>query len=144
MVPPHLQDLLDRTCEGLTEDQQEKVTQLLIKWQDIFARTKLELGRTHLAEHEIDTGSVAPIKQRVRRLPIHKQDVEAQLVKDMLDQGVIERSNSPWASPIVLVQKHDGSTRYCVDYRMLNRATVKDSHPLPRIDESLDALGGST
>ena len=144
VVPPHLLDLHKTTCEGLTPEQQQKVTKLLIKWQDIFAKDKLELGRTHLAEHSIDTGTTPPIKQRVRRVPIHKQDVEAKLVQDMIDQGVIERSNSPWASPIVLVKKHDGSIRYCIDYRQLNKATVKDSHPLPRIDESLDALGGSS
>ena len=53
---------------------------------------------------------------------------------------MIEPSNSPWASPVVLVQKKDGSLRYCIDYRKLNAVTRKDSYPLPRIDDSLDTL----
>ena len=61
----------------------------------------------------------------------------------MLEKGVIEPSNSPWASPIVLVTKKDGTTRFCVDYRRLNDVTVKDAYPLPRVDECIDALAGS-
>ena len=61
----------------------------------------------------------------------------------MLKQGIIEPSQSPWSSPVCLVQKKDGSSRFCVDYRKLNNLTLKDSYQLPCIDESLDALRGS-
>ncbi len=61
----------------------------------------------------------------------------------MLDRGVIEPCQSSWASPVVLVTKKDGTTCFCVDYRKLNDVTKKDAYPLPRIDETLDALRGS-
>ena len=62
----------------------------------------------------------------------------------MLDNGVIVPSHSPWASPIVLVAKKDGTTRFCVDYRRLNAITKMDVYPLPRIDNSLDLLAGNS
>ena len=61
----------------------------------------------------------------------------------MLTKGFIEPSDSPWASPIVLVTKKDGSTRFCNDYRRLNDVTRKDSFPLPRIDKMIESLAGA-
>ncbi|CAF3946591.1 unnamed protein product, partial [Rotaria sp. Silwood1] len=58
----------------------------------------------------------------------------------MLAQGVITPSKSPWASPVVLALKKDGSIRFCIDYRKLNDVTIRDAYPIPRIDDTLDAL----
>ena len=88
--------------------------------------------------HSIDTG---PVRQQARRLPVHQKQEVCELLDDMLSRGVIEPSHSPWASPIVLVRKKDGSIRFCVDFRKVNDCTHKDAQPLPRIDDSLDALG---
>ena len=61
----------------------------------------------------------------------------------MEDIGAIQRSNSPWASPVVLVKKKDGTLRFCIDLRKLNSRTIKDVYSLPRIKESLDCLNGA-
>ena len=71
-----------------------------------------------------------------------KMKKEEACVTEMLTGGQIEASDSPWSSPVVLVTKKDGGTRFCVDYRQLNDATVKDAYPLPRIDDTLDMLAG--
>jgi len=107
---------------------------------EVFSTGKQDLGRTDLVYHHIHTGDEAPVKQPARRLPIHYQREVGKLLEEMQQQGVVEPSCSPWASPIVLVRKKDGSLRFCVDYRKLNKITKKDSYPLPRVDDLLDSL----
>ena len=84
-----------------------------------------------------------PINLPYRRIPPHHFREVRELIEKFLDQGIIKRSDSPYASPVVLVQKRDGSLRICVDYRRLNAETLRDSFPLPRIEESLEALRGA-
>lgn len=84
-----------------------------------------------------------PIKQAPRRIPLHLREEVEHIVQEMKQRGVIEESRSPWVSPVVLVKKKDGSLRFCVDYRKLNAVTVKDSYPLPRIEDILDQLSGN-
>ena len=93
-----------------------------------------------MVKHTINTGDHKPIKQRPRRLPLAKREAEREEVDKMLQAGVIEPSSSPWASPIVLVTKKDGSIRYCIDYRQLNNITLKDSYPLPHPQDCLESL----
>jgi transposase InsO family protein len=142
-VPVHLTDLYDRSSTHLNDDEKTSLAALLTKYQDVFSKAPEDLGQTDRVKHSIDTGTAKPIRQAPRRLPIGKRDTEKQEIDKMLERGVIEPSNSAWSSPIVLVTKKDGSTRFCVDYRSLNDVTVKDAYPLPRVDDCLDALSGA-
>ena len=96
-----------------------------------------------MVKHSIVTGDNPPIKQPSRRVPPTKREHVRQLVLDMLKKDVVQPSSSPWASPIVVVQKKDGSCRFCMDYRKINTITRKDADPLPRIDDTIEALSGS-
>ncbi|GFX69071.1 retrovirus-related Pol polyprotein from transposon 297 [Trichonephila clavipes] len=89
------------------------------------------------------TGDHAPINQRAYRVSPTERRIIHEEVQKMLDEGIVQPSESPWSSPIVLVRKKDGSWRFCVDYRKLNSVTKKDVYPLPRIDDTLDCLKGA-
>ena len=140
-------EMLWKLVEGgdgpLTEANKEQLFYLLGEYADIFAISKEDLGRTAKVQHRINTGNSHPIRQPLRRIPPAKWEEVRQLLKEMLDQDVIKPTNSPWASPVVIVKKKDGSPRFCVDYRKVNTVTRKDAYPLPRIDDTLDTLAGS-
>ena len=142
-IPEHLTGLYESSECLLNGDQRLAFKQLLINHQNVFAKSKSDLGITSTIQHHINTGDAAPIKQAARRLPLTKHQIVKDEVNKMLENGIIQPSTSPWASPIVLCTKKDGSVRFCIDYRRLNAVTHKDSYPLPRIDDSLDALRGS-
>jgi len=84
-----------------------------------------------------------PVNQRPYRYAIHQKNEIDKIVEEMLSSGTIQVSSSPYASPVVLVRKKDGSWRLCVDYRELNGMTVKDRFPIPLIEDLMDELGGS-
>ncbi|KAL0154104.1 hypothetical protein M9458_050563, partial [Cirrhinus mrigala] len=102
-----------------------------------------DYGRTNLVKHTIRTGDAQPIRQRAYRTSPHiRAEIDRQ-VQQLLSHDVIEESCSPWASPVVLVKKRDGSYRFCIDFKKLNAVTVKDSYPLPRASDALDSLAGA-
>ena len=142
-VPEHLQDLFDRTTEGMDHQQQDQVAKLLIRFSNVFSKSDDDIGRTGVIKHQIPTGDAQPIKQQPRRVPVQMNEEINSQIDTMLKENVIKESSSPWASSIVMVKKKDGTSRFCVDYRKLNDVTVKDAYPLPRIDDSLDQLSGS-
>ena len=140
-IPEHLQEMIYGTTE-LTGEDHSKFIALILNFQRIFAKSKADLGRTNIITHTINTGHSLPIRKPPRRLPLGKRQIEHEEIQAMLDRDVIQPSTSPWASPIVLFTKKDGSTRFCVDYRALSDCSIKDTYPLPRVDDSLDALAG--
>lgn len=132
---------LDKT--NLTEDQKQQLNVLLNRFKDVFSQHKSDFGQTDTVSHQINTGDHPPIKQRHRRVSPHVFREFKDHLQELVKQGVLQKSNSPWASPAVLVEKPDGSIRFCCDYRQLNKVTRKDAFPIPRVQESLDALGNA-
>ena len=141
-----LMDKLDLSgLESWPPEVASQARDLLREYHDIFSVEKNEIGHTKATEHKIvlkDPES-APFKERFRRIPPPQVEEVREHLKVMLDAGAIRPSNSPWCNAVVLVRKKDGSLRFCIDFRRLNALTRKDSHPLPRICETLDSLVGS-
>ena len=121
----------------LDEKDRIKLAQLLSEFSDVFDD---KLDTCNVTSHKINTGRNTPVKQRPRRLPYAYRDEADQQIQEMLANGIITPSVSPWSSPIVLVRKKNGDLRFCVDYRKLNQITVNDSHPLPFISDLLDSV----
>ena len=140
-----LLEKLDLTgLEAWPTEQAEKARSLLREYHDIFSLEKHDTGHTKAAKHKIvlKDPDTPPFKERFHRIPPPQLDEVRAHLKMMLDAGVIRPSNSPWCNAVVLVRKKDGSLRFCIDFRRLNSLTVKDSHPLPRICETLESLAG--
>ena len=129
--------------ETLSEQKLNQLKAVLSSFSDVFALDQSELGRTDLIKHCIDTGVQGPVKQLPYRTPFSLREKMEGAISQMLEQGVIRPSNSPWASPVVLVAKKDGTSRLSVDYCRLNSVTKMDTFPLPRIDDSLDLLANT-
>ena len=115
----------------------------IIKHNHIFAVDDLELGKTDLVKHVIKLDNYVPFKEQYQWIPPHQYEEVRKHFNEMLEIGAIRKSNSPWASVVVLVRKKDGSLRFCIDLRKLNARTVKDAYSLARIEDSLDSLNGS-
>ena len=130
--------------EGLPAEEKRALQAIAFAFSDAFAWSK-KPGKMRGVEFNIDFKEpfVTPFKERIRRCSPAESAAQIAEVKKMLECDVIERSNSPWASNVVMVKKKDGSWRFCTDWRRLNGLIRKDSFPLPRIDDSLDKLGGA-
>lgn len=130
--------------ENLSSDEHAQLLQILKHYSNSFSSPELpKMGKCPFVQHSIDVGDAKPIKQRPYRVSFKEREILNEQVDRMLENNLIEYSNSPWSSPVVLVKKPNGGIRFCVDYRKLNQVTRKDSYPLPRIDDALDKLRGA-
>ncbi|KAF3662663.1 hypothetical protein FXO38_11049 [Capsicum annuum] len=135
-------------CYNIQMDQGNEtpliLTSLLDEFASIFEMPTTLPPHRGPFDHRISLfDSENPVSKRPYRYPGIKKDIIEKLVQKMLDQGMIQHSTSPYASPVVLVGKKDGKWRLCVDYRELNQITIKDKFLIPIIDNLLDELGGA-
>ncbi|UYV76755.1 K02A2.6-like, partial [Cordylochernes scorpioides] len=128
---------------NLTENQQIKLMNILKNISDVFDFSGKSQPARSKIKHKIDTGDHAPTKQRPYRMSGMERIIIQQEVDRMMEQDIIQFSESPWSSPVILVKKENGSWRFCVDYRRLNKITKKDVYPLLRVDDALDNLSGA-
>ena len=143
-VPAHLQTLYQQSAQHCDSHQRTQLAALLHKYSDVFSAHDSDVGRTHLASHSIPLlPGTGPVKQPPRRLGIEKDAEVERQVKELVAKAMVEPADSAWSSPVVLVKKRDSTWRLCIDYRAVNSVTRQDAYPLPRIDDSLDALSGS-
>ena len=144
--------MLRKGCQGYlafvqdVEATGENIEQVPVvsEFQDVFPEELLELPPDREIEFEIDTlPGTQPISiPPYRMAPLELRELKNQL-QDLLDKGFIRPSSSPWGAPVLFVKKKDGSLRLCIDYRQLNKATVRNKYPLPRIDDLFDQLQGA-
>ena len=135
---------VDLTEAMLSKQEKHYLHLLMDEYKGIFAKDSNDLGVYTDVKHEVDTGEAAPVKQKAYRAPFKVRENQKKQIREMLESGVIKPSSSPWASPVVMVHKKDGSLRFCIDFRLVNRLTKKDAFPLPRTDEQLQQLSGAT
>lgn len=134
---------LDEIKTGpLNKNDHDSLINLLTNYSDCFASKTQELGCTNLLQMKIKLTSQQPIYRQPYRLAHSEQEIVRSKVSELLDAGIIQESESCFASPVILVKKKNGDSRLCVDYRALNAITVRDRYPLPNIDDQISKLAG--
>ena len=118
------------------EQYHDQIRSMLRKHESMWSG---KLGEINIAQHSIELKEDAkPFKSAPYRSGPKNRELEEFELKKQLEAGVIEPSNSEWADPVLFVPKKDGRLRFCVDYRKVNEMTLKDSYPLPRMDDCID------
>ena len=131
--------------DGWKKEKALKAKHLLMEYHHIFSLEKNEIGCTDTTKHVIDLLSKQdePFKERFRRIAPHEVEEVWQHIQEMLDGGAIWPFQSSWCNAVVLVQKKDGTLRFCIDFRQLNARTKKDSYPIPKCPDTVESLVGA-
>uniref|UniRef100_A0A8C5QC51 Gypsy retrotransposon integrase-like protein 1 n=1 Tax=Leptobrachium leishanense TaxID=445787 RepID=A0A8C5QC51_9ANUR len=133
----------DLEANDLPPEWKDRLQKSLKVREGVFSKEDMDVGCAKNAQHTIRLNDSTPFRERSRRLaPRDIEDVR-DILHSMEEAGIIQESRSPYASPIVVVRKKNGSVRLCVDYRTLNKRTIPDQYTLPRIEDLLNALNGS-
>ena len=125
------------------EPWKKRLCKKLLERAGVFSLHDWDVGLAHGVEHHIRLTDTRPFRERSRRIAPADIDDVRRHIQELLAAGIIKESRSPYASPIVVARKKNGSVRMCIDYRTLNRRTVPDQYTTPRIDDALDCLSGS-
>ena len=129
--------------ENLSPAERAEAQKLVKKYEQLFTDNSKKPKQTHMVNRQIITWDALPVKSKYRRIPVAwEKEVESQ-VQEMLENGIIRRSSSPWNSPIILVKKKDNTMRFVCDFRGLNNVTKKDTYPLPHIRDIIDKMDGA-
>ena len=120
--------------------QRKELAEVITQYREAFPNVP---SKTNLIEHDVDVGDSAPIKQHPYRVSPMKKELLDKEVQYMLENDIIEESQSNWSSPCILVPKHDGGFRFCTDFRKVNDKTKSDSFPIPRIADCIDQIGNA-
>ena len=129
--------------ENLSQEELGQVNNLLTKWDEIFSKSTTDIGNTDLIQHEIKLTDDIPFRETYRRIPPAMFEEVRQHLHEMLESGAIRKSSSPYCSNVVLCRKSDGSLRFCIDLRKLNKKTIRDAYTIPRVNDAFDTLIGS-
>lgn len=125
------------------ESHRSHVEELLQQFQNCFSDNLTNIGVARTTSMNIELTKNEPIYQRGCRIPFAQRPIVSEMIQDLLASGIIEHSNSPYASQIVMVKKSSGEDRMCVDYRPLNAVTIKHQFPMPIIEELFTKLAGN-
>jgi transposase InsO family protein len=136
-----LTEMLNRT--DLSETERKQLEAVAKQYPKVWRTGRFAPVAPGLPAHTINTTG-GPIRRRPYRLSLQERTTVEATIQELQRHNLIRVSSSPWAAPVVLVRKKDGSPRFCIDYRGLNAVTITDSYPLPRIDDMLDRLAGFT
>eukprot|EP00794_Sanderia_malayensis_P013052 gene13052-14396_t len=128
---------------NLSRKQKEIVMQMLPEEEESFSKGDSDIGCAQDLQMELKLYDQTPVQHTYRSIPRHLYDEKKAYIEDLLNRGFIKQSSSPYSSSVVCVRKKDNSLRLCIDYRQLNSKTVPDGHPLPRVQETLESLGGN-
>ena len=142
-IPEKLKPMLNNLDSSLTQDDINKLQNILCEYQDVFASSEYDVGDFDGVYHTITTTNPLPITQPLRRTPLQFLDEEKELIDNLIENNIIEASSSAFSSPTILLRKKDGGVRFVLDYRLLNNRTVRDSYPLPLLKDCIDSLSGN-
>ena len=130
--------------ENLSCKQRDCVVKMLSEEEESFSKGDSDIGCAQDLQMELKLHDPAPVQHTYRSIPRHLYEEVKAYIEDLLNRGFITQSSSPYSSSVVCVRKKDNSLRLCIDYRQLNSKTVPDRHPLPRVQETLESLGGNS